>query len=81
MLTVFKQCQWLLLLFPEPCTVTHEAMDEKNIAFQRPRENLRYSTHGDRFTFKCKEGKRKKTFNDDMIRYCIDGNITLPECV
>ncbi|XP_076134576.1 complement factor H-like [Alosa pseudoharengus] len=61
-----------------PCTVTLEDMDKSNIEFQRPRDDLRHVTHGERITFICKPGTRNR--NAKLIQYCDDGHMDFPKC-
>ncbi|KAL2090375.1 hypothetical protein ACEWY4_015063 [Coilia grayii] len=79
-----KQCvngEWTKTMrCREPCTVTQEDMDQRNIEFKVKREDLRYVPHNDRVTFVCKAGMRQTRDSVGFQQYCRDGHMRFPEC-
>uniref|UniRef100_A0A3Q3KBR5 Sushi domain-containing protein n=1 Tax=Monopterus albus TaxID=43700 RepID=A0A3Q3KBR5_MONAL len=63
----------------KPCTVTDEAMRQRNIAFRYSGEKKLYSSHNDVFQFMC-TGRTTLVGTVTMRQTCIDGEIQLPTC-
>uniref|UniRef100_A0A3Q3KQB6 Sushi domain-containing protein n=1 Tax=Monopterus albus TaxID=43700 RepID=A0A3Q3KQB6_MONAL len=63
----------------KPCTVTDEAMRQRNIAFRYTYEKKLYASHNDEIEFMC-TGRTTHVGTVTMHPTCIDGEIQLPTC-
>ncbi|XP_077083194.1 complement factor H-like [Siphateles boraxobius] len=65
----------------KPCSVSVEEMDKRGIElYWGGRQNI-FSPHLDRITFACQRGKLLIGSSSNLIQYCNDGVMNLPECV
>lgn len=67
----------VLFLFAEPCIITLNDMQERNITLKHKKIQKQYTPHNDRLEFKCAHGRPA---DSNMIRYCNDGVMVLPTC-
>ena len=63
----------------KPCTVTDEAMSERNIAFKYTQDKKLYSAHNDVIEFRC-VGRTKPVGTLNMRQKCVEGVMHLPRC-
>ncbi|XP_063056927.1 sushi, von Willebrand factor type A, EGF and pentraxin domain-containing protein 1-like [Engraulis encrasicolus] len=63
-----------------PCTVTPQAMDQRNIEFKIKKPDLRYIPHKDQVTFVCKAGMRLTRGSPALAQRCHDGHMPFPQC-
>ncbi|XP_077082792.1 complement factor H-like [Siphateles boraxobius] len=65
----------------KPCSVSVEEMDKRGIELNWGGRKKIFSPHLDRITFACQRGKLLIGSSSNLIQYCNDGVMNLPECV
>nr|KAF6279699.1 complement factor H related 3 [Myotis myotis] len=64
----------------EPCVISEEIMNEKNIQLKRKDNKRYYVKTGDTVEFMCKSGRKVVTSVESFQAVCREGAVEFPRC-